>query len=61
MQTTHYETKPVTNNAYHLTQKLVEGLIIYRHELGELGYNLELLLRCERVLTMDRAYLQRVH
>lgn len=46
---------------YRLTKRLIEGLMLYRNELGELGYSLELLIRCEQVLSVDRPFLERIH
>jgi hypothetical protein len=61
MQTTQFKVDPMPDNARRLTQKLLEGLMLYRHELGELGQQLELLIRCERILIADQRYLSRIH
>ncbi|WP_020560300.1 hypothetical protein [Thiofilum flexile] len=45
----------------NITQRLIEGLMLYRNELGELGQRLELLIRCEGVLPTDQAFLKHIH
>ncbi|MBK8453292.1 MAG: hypothetical protein WAQ53_10500 [Thiofilum sp.] len=61
MQSAQQPTTYVHESSYKMTQRLIEGLMLYRNELGELGQRLELLIRCERVLRSDQAFLERVH
>ena len=61
IQTTQQPTEYVHHTHYSITQRLIEGLMLYRNELGELGQRLELLIRSERVLHSDQAFLKRVH
>ena len=57
----HVSCKKMSQHSPFMVQRLLEGLMTYRGELGEVGLQLELLLRCSKVYPADHPYLRHLH